>query len=214
MANSKAATQDFVPIKDIKEKVVIQKDGRYLMILLASSINFALKSADEQRAILLQFQSFLNSLDFSLQIYVQSRRLNIKPYLELLSGLQDKQDNELMRTQLREYIEFIGAFTKNVDVMSKQFFVVVPYSPSKLSLTKSFTNLFTPTNSGKMATGSASDMRFEEHRIQLEQRVGMVKEGLARMGIRTITLETDDLVEFYYHIYNPADSTGSAPLTE
>lgn len=211
MATSKAATQDFVSIRDIKDNVVIQKNGQMHMVLLASSVNFALKSLDEQKAILLQFQQFLNTLDFTLQIYVQSRRLNIEPYLELLGGLESNQDNDLMRVQLREYQEFIRTFTQDVDVMSKSFFVVVPYTPTKLNITKGITNLFTP---GQGSASLPSETQFEEHRIQLEQRVGMVSEGLARVGVRTITLQKDDLVELYYHLYNPGDPTGSAPLIE
>lgn len=213
MANTKAATQDFVSIRDIKENVVIQKDGRLIMVMLASSINFALKSLDEQKAVLIQFQNFLNTLDFTLQIYIQSRRLNIGPYLNLLSKLKDKQDNELMQIQLREYIDFIESFTTDVDVMSKNFFVIVPYSPSKTGVAKGITKLFTPGGSN-YSSKTPDDMRFEEQRIQLEQRVAVVKEGLARVGVRTVTLETDDLVEMYYHIYNPADAAGSAPPIE
>ena len=212
MATGKAATQEFVSIRDIKDNVVIQKGGQMHMVLLASSINFALKSLDEQQAILLQFQQFLNTLDFSLQIYVQSRRLNIEPYLELLASLEGNQDNDLMRIQLREYMEFIRTFTTDVDVMSKSFFVVVPYTPTPVNLTKGITNLFAPTQTS--STKLPSDAQFEEHRIQLEQRVGMVTEGLARVGVRTITLQKDDLVELYYHLYNPGDPTGSAPVRE
>jgi hypothetical protein len=212
MAKSTAPTQDFVSIRDIKDNVIVQKDGKMSMILLASSINFALKSLDEQKAVLLQFQQFLNTIDFSLQIYVQSRRLNIEPYLNLLKDMEGDQDNELMRIQLREYIEFIKTFTEDVDVMSKNFFVVVPYSPAALDITKGITGLF---SGGKKAqTGMPNKTQFEEHRIQLEQRVGMVTEGLARVGVRTITLQKDDLVELFYHLYNPADLTGSAPLIE
>lgn len=211
MANTKAATQDFVSIRDIKNNVVIEKNGQMLMLLLVSSVNFALKSLDEQRAILSQFQNFLNTIDFSLQIYVQSRKLNIEPYLNLLSGMSGKQDNDLMQIQLREYIEFIRTFTTNIDVMSKNFFVVVPYSPAKLDITKGITNLFSPSSkSGSLPT----DMQFEENRVQLEQRVGVVTEGLARIGVRSITLETDDLVELFYHIYNPGDQKGSAPMVD
>ena len=211
MAKTQAATQDFVSIRDIKENVVIQKNGQMCMILLASSVNFALKSFDEQRAILQQFQQFLNTIDFTLQIYIQSRRLNIEPYLQVLSELEVKQDNDLMRIQLREYMEFIRSFTEGVDVMSKNFFVVIPYSPGKLNLTKGFTNLF---DAPKKPSLVPSDARFEEHRIQLEQRVGVVTEGLARVGVRTITLQKDDLVELFYHLYNPGDATGSSPLMD
>lgn len=209
MPSSQARTQDFVAIADIKENVIIQKSGQMNMVLLASSINFALKSIDEQRAILQQFQSFLNTLDFSLQIHMQSRRLNINPYLAVLAELEDKQDNDLMRIQLREYVEFIRSFTTDVDVMSKNFFVVVPYTPSKINLGKGL-GLFSPGGS----KGAVSDAAFEENRTQLEQRVSLVTEGLGRIGVRTITLGKDELVELYYHIYNPGDSTSSAPLTD
>ncbi len=211
MANKKASAQDFVSIREIKENVVIKKDGQMVMVLLASSINFALKSLDEQKSILLQFQNFLNTLDFTLQIYIQSRRLNIEPYLEFIGGLQDKQSNTLMEIQLREYMEFIRTFTASVDVMSKSFFVIIPYSPNKLSISKGLTGLFTP---GQLSTSLPDDLQFEEQRMQLEQRVSMVSNGLARVGVRTITLETDDLVELFYHIYNPADQTNSAPTVD
>jgi hypothetical protein len=211
MPTSNTSTQDFVSIRDIKDNVVIQENGQMRMVVLASSINFALKSVDEQRAILSQFQSFLNTLDFDLQIYIQSRRLDIEPYLKLLQGLDGKQDNNLMRIQLREYIEFIRTFTKDIDVMSKNFFVVVPYSPSKVDFSKGITNIFSPK---ARPQGNTKETDFEEHRIQLEQRVGLVTAGLARVGVRSITLQKDDLVELYYHLYNPADLTGSAPLAE
>lgn len=212
MPKASAASQDFVSIRDIKENVIIQESGQMGMVLLVSSINFALKSLEEQQAILLQFQQFLNTLDFSLQIYIQSRRLNIEPYLLMLSGLEEKQDNDLMRIQLREYIEFIKAFTQDVDVMSKNFFVVVPYTPSALNLSKGMTGVLNVGSNKPSKT--FDDSRFEEHRIQLEQRVALVKEGLARMGVRSISLQQEELVELFYHIYNPSDPTGSAPVIE
>jgi len=207
MPNQKAATQQFVPIRDIKDGVVIKRNGEMLTVLLASSVNFALKSLDEQRAILQQFQSFLNTLDFSLQIYVQSRKLNIEPYLAILAGLESKQDNDLMKIQLQEYMEFIRSFTTDVDVMSKSFFVVIPYSPTKLNLSKGVSNFF----SGGGSATLSNDQQFEEHRLQLEQRVAMVVQGLAGVGVRTMKLQKDELVELYYHLYNPGDPTGAAP---
>lgn len=210
MPKPSAATQDFVAIRDIKDGVAILKSGQMCTILLASSVNFALKSSDEQQAILQQFQTFLNTLDFSLQIYVQSRRLNIEPYLNLLQSREALQDNDLMRIQLREYIEFIRTFTNEVDIMSKNFFVVIPYSPIPVNITKGITSLFSSNNTTKLPT----DMRFEEQRTQLEQRVSIVQQGLSRVGVRTIALNNDDLVELFYHVYNPADTTGNAPVTE
>jgi hypothetical protein len=210
MASSNAATQDFVSIRDIRDNVVIQKNGQMVMIVLASSINFALKSYDEQRAILSQFQQFLNTLDFSLQIHMQSRRLNIEPYLALLAQLEEKQDNDLMRIQLREYMAFIRSFTRDIDVMSKNFFVAIPYTPS-VNIGRGVGSLFAPKTIG---VGTPDETNFEEHRTQLEQRLALVTEGLARIGVRSIVLGKDELVELYYHIYNPGDPTGSAPLTE
>lgn len=208
MPATNAATQQFVPIKDIKDNVVIKKDGGMCMIVLASSVNFALKSYDEQRAILQQFQNFLNTLDFTLQISVQSRKLNIDPYLEILAGLEDQQDNDLMRVQLREYMEFIRVFTSEIDVMTKSFFVVVPYSPTKLNVANNVSRLF---GGGGYSAANTSQQKFEEHKLQLEQRVAMVTQGLAGVGVRTMTLHKDELVELFYHLYNPTDVTGSAP---
>lgn len=208
MPKATPASQDFVAIRDIKDGVVILKNGQMCSVLLASSVNFALKSQDEQQAILQQFQTFINTLDFSLQIYVQSRRLNIEPYLALLATREPAQDNDLMRIQLREYMEFIRTFTREVEVMSKNFFVVVPYTPSPINITRGITSLFSP--GGNKAV--PADMQFEEQRIQLEQRVAVVEGGLSRVGVRTIPLKTEDLVELYYHIYNPTDPTGAAPV--
>jgi len=209
MSTPNAASQEFVAIRDIKDGIVVLKNGQLCKVLLASSVNFALKSQDEQKAILFQFQNFLNTLDFSLQIYVQSRRLNIEPYLAMLAGLKDNQDNDLMRIQLREYIDFIRKFVTNKDVMSKNFFVIVPYTAAKINLTKSFSNII---SGGGMKI--ESDVALEEQRLQLEQRQSVVEQGLNRIGVRTIALQTDELVELFYHIYNPGDMTGSAPTIQ
>lgn len=207
MPKANSASQEFVAVKDIKDNVVILKNGQMCSIVLASSINFALKSEDERQAILQGFQTFLNTLDFSLQIYIQSRRLNINPYLELLATRESSQDNDLMRIQLREYMDFVRTFTEQVEVMTKSFFVVVPYSPLGVNLSAGIGSVF-----GGGRKSASTEMRFEENRLQLEQRVALVEQGLARVGVRSIVLKQDDLVELFYHLYNPADPTGSAPI--
>ncbi len=203
---TQASSQKFVPIKRIRDNVVEFKDGRSAMVLLASSINFALKSTDEQRAILSQFQTFLNTLDFSIQIYLQSRRLDINPYLELLQGREAEQDNDLMRIQLREYMQFIRTFTNEVDVMSKNFFVVVPYSNKSVELSNNLSSLF-----GRKKQANEAELAFEEKRLQLEQRASLVEQGLNRIGVRTIALENEALVEMYYHIMNPHEAGRDVP---
>jgi type IV secretory pathway VirB4 component len=208
MASSNTqATQSFVPLKEVRDGVAILRDGSLRSIIMASSINFALKSRDEQEAILAQFQSFLNTLDFSIQIVIESRRLNIEPYLTLLHSKEDAQENDLMKVQLREYIEFIRTFTSEVDIMVKSFFVVVPYSPVTVNLEKSINSFITRQKPQAQST----EMRFEEHRTQLEQRVGVVESGLARLGVRSIPLGGDEIIELFYHLFNPGEEGRSAP---
>lgn len=202
---TQAATQDFVPIVDIRDGIAILKNGQMCTLLLATSINFALKSSTEQQAILSQFQSFLNTLDFSLQIYVQSRRLDIRPYMEILQGRETSQYNDLMKIQLREYMEFIRTFTEEVDIMSKNFFVAIPYTPNAINV-KGFKQFLKKDKSKK----DVFDMeKFAENRSQLEQRVTVVEQGLARIGVRTAPLGTEEMTELFYHIFNPEDMSGA-----
>lgn len=209
MPPQKNTTQSFVPLRDIKDNVIILKNGQLNMVLLASSINFALKSGDEQEAILRQFQSFLNTIDFSIQFYIQSRRLNIQPYLDLLGGREEAQDNDLMKIQLREYMQFVKTFTTEVDVMTKSFFVVVPYTPIAANLQNNLEG-FKELIGGKKDI-YFDDKNFAEHKLQLEQRVALVEQGLSAVGSRTILLQNEELVELYYHIFNPGEVGNTAP---
>ncbi len=199
------ATQEFVPIKEVRDGVVILKDDSMRAILMTSSINFALKSEDMQQAILLQFQNFLNSLDFSIQIHVQSRRLDIRPYLALLEDRYKDQKSDLMKIQTREYIDFVKTFTENADIMSKNFFVVVPYTPSVMPGGK-----INPIGGifGKKTIESrnAKIDTFEENRTQLEQRMAIVEQGLLRCGLRAVQLGTEEVIELFYKIFNPGDT--------
>jgi type IV secretory pathway VirB4 component len=204
MAVNAKTTQDFVPIKEIKQGVIILKDNSLRAIVMASSLNFALKSADEQQSIIMQFQNFLNSLDFSIQIFIQSRKLDIRPYIALLEGRLKEQVSDLMKIQTREYIEFIKNFTESSNIMTKSFFIVVPYSPAMLNA-GGVTDILGKKKSA--AEGAADKLAlFEEHRSQLEQRVGVVTQGLVRCGIRTVELGTEEVVELFYKIFNPGDT--------
>ena len=207
MAEKRASTQKFVPLRDVRNNVVILKNGQLCTILIASSINFALKSLDEQQAILQQFQSFLNTVDFSVQFYTQSRRLDIEPYLQKLAGRESGQDNDLMRIQLREYIQFIRTFVSEVDVMTKNFFIVIPYTPINVDLKKNITSLL----GGKGGEVDVDDEKIQENLMQLQQRVSLVEQGLNRVGVRTIALKNEELVELYYHIFNPLEAKTKAP---
>ncbi len=202
MVSSKA-TQEFVPIKEVRDGIVMLKDGSMRAIVLTSSLNFSLKSDDERAAITNQFQDFLNSLDFPVQIAVESRRLDIRPYLALLEEQYKKQLNDLMKIQTREYIEFIKKFTESTSIMTKSFFVVVPYDPAIVSV-KSGVSL--PFQKKSAEANKAKEVTFEENRTQLEQRVGVVEQGLVRCGIRVIRLSTEEVIELFYKIFNPGET--------
>jgi hypothetical protein len=206
MTPSKNSTQEFVPIKEVRDGIVLLKDGGMRGILLASSLNFALKSDEERAAILFQFQDFLNSLDFSIQILVQSRKLDIRPYLALLEEQSKKQTNPLMRIQTGEYIEFIRNFTENTNIMTKNFFIVIPYTPAIMDATKakSLTGFINP--GAKPTTQQDADSTFEESRTQLEERISVVEQGLVRTGIRVARLGTEEVIELFYKAFNPGET--------
>lgn len=210
MALNAKTTQEFVPIKEIRQGVIVLKDGSLRAVVIASSLNFALKSADEQQSIIYQFQNFINSLDFSIQIFIQSRKLDIRPYIALLEGRLKEQVDDLMKIQTREYIEFVKNFTENSNIMTKTFFVVVPYSPPMMKSggMGDLLNKKTPTEAAEKVLGD-----FEEHRSQLEQRVGVVTQGLVRCGIRSVELGTEEIVELFYKIFNPGDTEKPIPLS-
>src|SRR3989338_3411165 len=205
MSPATSATQEFVPIKEVRDGIVILKDGGMRAILLCSSLNFALKSEDERNAILLQFQDFLNSLDFSIEIVIQSRKLDIRPYIALLEGQEKKQINNLMKIQVREYIEFIKNFTENTNIMTKSFFIIVPYSPAILTTSQSSitSRLGFGTKSERAAATEAS---FDENRSQLEERLSVVEQGLISTGIRVAHLGTEEVIELFYRAFNPGET--------
>jgi hypothetical protein len=180
MVASKAA-QIFVPVKEVRSGVIILKDGGYRGILMCSSTNFALKSEDEQRGIIGGFQNFLNTLDFSVEIVVHSRKMDIRPYLELLAERETAQGTELMKIQVREYMQFVRSFADAANIMTKMFYVVVPYVPTVATAVKSALPFLTR---GAAQPTDAAD-QFNEHRIQLEQRMSLVAGGLASSGIST-----------------------------
>ncbi len=200
------STQEFVPIKEIRDGILILKDGGLRGILMASSLNLSLKSQDEQEAILLQFQNFLNSLDFSAQIVVQSRRLDIRPYLLTLEARMKEQIEPLIKVQTKEYIEFVRSFTEQVAIMTKNFFIVVPYTASSLGSSSSsnpFSGIFGKKDSSTQKKDEA--LVFEEKRSQLEQRISVVIQGLSGIGVRVTQLGTEEAVELLYKTFNPGE---------
>lgn len=205
--------QQFLAVDTVREDVAVLKDGGFRVILMCSSLNFALKSADEQDAITFQYQNFLNSLDFPVEIVVHSRRLNIAPYLESLQERRKEEDNELLKTQIAEYIEFIKTFVEMTQIMSKTFYAVVPFTPPMYEKTGLLSGALSALGLGKKEGGKSADA-FEEYRNQLWQRVDTVVSGLQRFGVRSAPLNTEELIELFYGLYNPTEFEKTVTQTE
>jgi len=188
-------TQEFLEIKDIREGVLILKNNQIRGILLVSSINFALKSEEAQSSIIYAFQNFLNSLDFSCQIIIQSRNLNITPYLDIIKGLEEKQTNELLKTQISSYGEFIKELVKGENIVTKNFYVIVPYTLAEILGVRSI---------GKQ--NKLNDEDFEKCKTQLWQRMEFLANGLKRCGLDAMPLITPELIELFWSIYHPAEA--------
>ena len=197
------ATQQFVDIAEIKNGIVILKNGGMRRVLMVSGINFDLKSEEEQGIVLYAFQNFLNMLDFSMQFVIHSRKMNIDAYLENLKKREEQEENELLRNQISEYSEFIKSFVEQNAVMAKTFFVVVPYDPIQI------TGVATDLLSGlkfweKKKEKNKKDEDGEQKAIQLNQRTEQVTDGLNQIGLRAVALNNEELIELFYNYYNPA----------
>lgn len=200
-SKKRPSTQTHLPIAEIKEGVVILKDGTLRAVILVSSLNFALKSEDEQNAIISAYVGFLNSLDFPVQIVVQSRRLQIKPYLEKLRDTERGQTNELLRIQTADYRAFVEELVEIGQIMTKRYYVVVPYDPLN-NRRKSFWSRFKEALKPGI-TIRLREERFLARKAELDLRVRHINSGLTGMGLSTAQLDTQALIELYYSTYNP-----------
>ncbi|MEX1997367.1 MAG: hypothetical protein WEA04_01690 [Candidatus Andersenbacteria bacterium] len=198
-------SQQLIRIAHIRDGVAILNDGTMRATLMVSSVNFALKSEDEQNAIVYAYQDFLNALDFPLQVTVSSRKMDITPYLEEVKERRNKQQNELLRLQMDEYINFVGELVKSADIMTKTFFITVPFSVQQ-NKREGFLDRFFKSAKGVAGKLTLTDQEFEHNRAQLLQRVEQVAVGLRAIGLRLIPLQTQELLELFYTMYNPATS--------
>ncbi len=203
MAEESSATQQFVDVEDVRDGVVILKDGSMRKILLVSGINFALKSEEDKNIILNAYQEFLNSLDFSLQVIIHSRKLNIEAYIQHLKEREGGEQNALLKQQINEYGEFIKSFVEQSAIMTKTFFVVIPFTPITIGEDAGKLLNKLPFFGKKMTTQSEKNQTFEERVEQLNQRTDHVAIGLSSIGLRAIALNTEEIVELFYNLYNP-----------
>ncbi|HBI17295.1 MAG: hypothetical protein UR60_C0012G0005 [Candidatus Moranbacteria bacterium GW2011_GWF2_34_56] len=200
--NSGASTQKYVNVEEIKNDLIVLKNKSLRAVFLVSSINFELKSSDEQEAIIAGYQNFINSLDFPIQIMISSKKLDINPYLQILEEKRKTQTNELLRLQISEYSNFIKELTEISQIMTKRFYLVVPFYPVE-NLENGFLdrvmNFFNP----KQQVEESVEI-FETYKNQLWQRVDQISSGLTSLGIKATVLNTEELVELLYSSYNPS----------
>ncbi len=208
-------TQQFLDIQSIERNTVKLKSGNLRKVILVSGTNFALKSEEEQGILTYAFQGFLNSLDFSIQIFIHSRKLNIESYLKKLEQRESQEKNDLLKNQISEYREFINTIVSQNAIMQKRFFVVVPYDP--IQVVKAGANLagklfnWAKSKPGKTAEEAEAE-GLEESLQQLDQRVDQVISGLNQMGLRAVVLNDDELIELFYNVYNPATAEKKVDL--
>jgi len=191
----KAPTRALLEFEQIREGTIILKDGSLRGIMMVSSLNFALKSEEEQNAILFAFQSFLNSLDFSVEILVQNRRLNITGYLDRLKELEQKEENELLKIQIGEYRNFVKSLVEEGEILTKNFFVIVPFYLTEISGVKA-----------KGKVGPLTEEKFQRARSQLWERMEFIALGLGRCGLRCVPLNTSEIVELLWSLYHPQEA--------
>lgn len=203
LAGAKKGTpvRQYLDIAEIREDAVILKDGTLRAILAASSINFALKSEDEQNALISGYAQFLNALEYPLQIVIQSRALRMDDYLKRLKAAEKEQTNELLRMQIADYISFVGELVELGQIMTNRFYIAVPYSAmsdKRKGFFSRLSEIFQPA-----ASLTLKEERFRKYRDALLQRVSTVQSGLASLGLKTQLLDTQALIELYYSVYNP-----------
>jgi hypothetical protein len=194
------STQSFLRISEIKNDTVVMDDGTLRAIIAVSSTNFDLKSQDEQNSIIYNFQRFLNSLDFSIQILMQSRKMEIGSYLEKLKKLAEKQTNELLRVQTNEYIEFISRLIENASIMNKNFYIVVPLGDSIFPKAAGFMSRVFGKGKEKQVTQRIEN--FEKAKEKLDNRATSLSSNLSGIGIRAERLKTEQIIQLYYNSYN------------
>ena len=199
-----ASTQIFLNIAEIKDNVVVLKNGGLRAILQTSSVNFNLKSEDEQNGIIYAYQSFLNSLNFPIQIVVQSRKLDVDKYIDNVKDMASKHENELLKEQTLKYAEYVEKLVEYADIMEKNFYVVVPFDPYRAEKVNAFSKFMASISSQDSVDAIKRRHReFDELNKKLGERVNSVKTGLEACNLRAVQLTTPQLVEMFYQFYNP-----------
>ncbi len=204
MSNSLTSTQQFLPFSAIYDDVVVSKKGQFCQVIMVNSVNFGLKSEEEQNAIIGQYQGFLNALSFPIEIVMHSKQLDLSGYIKDLQGRIAQEANELIRYQIQEYVDFVQKLVSIANIMDKKFFIVVPYllAATEQSQGGILAGLFGSSHQHLRVPLS----KFTKIKEELDQRVNVVISGLSSMGITSQVLSTKQIIEVFYRTYNPEEA--------
>ncbi len=208
------STQASLIISELRDSMVIMKDGSFRAVVACKSINFDLMSETEREAVEYSYQNFLNSLNFTVQILIRSQRVDIGPYLDRLTELRRDNDNMLLGILMDDYIGFIDELSQEANIMDKSFFIVIPYytsSEAEKAVTQT-KNFFKSFSRAKGQTITRIDRAtYDKAVTEINNRVEAVIAGLFQIGIHSVRLSTKELGQLYYNFNNP-DTAVREPL--
>jgi hypothetical protein len=195
------STQKYLKIAEFRDDLVMMQDGTLRAVLICSSVNFALKGEDEQSALLSAYMQFLNSLDFPIQIVIQSRKLDIDNYIRRLKDAEKKLQNELLKNQIAGYIDYIQQLIEMQEIMTKKFFIVVPFNPlgaKNKSFVQRLKETLFPADLIKVKRDTLA-----KYKQELNIRISNIQSNLQAMSVESAVLDTQGLIELFYNVYNP-----------
>lgn len=207
-------TQNSLLISELRDGMVIMGDGSFRAVIACKSINFDLMSSREREGVEYSYQNFLNALYFPVQIFIRSQRVDIGPYIDRLSTIRRAQDNMLLNVLMDDYINFIDALSQDANIMDKSFFIVVPYFPAGdlSNVIEQSKGIFGKLFSKPQTAATKIDkVTYDKARDEIKNRVDSVTSGLFQIGVNSVQLNTKELGELYYNMYNP-DTAVREPL--
>jgi len=206
------STQNMLQIAEIRDGIVIMNDGSFRSVVMVKSINFDLMSTAEKEAVEYNYQNFLNSLYFPMQIFIRSQKVDIAPYLEKLDKIRSEHDNMLLALLMDDYIDYMSALAEQTNIMDKKFYIVIPFFPhvdvqKAISQSKNFVTGLAALFSTKEQHVVINEADLEKAKNELRNRVQAVLNGLQQCNIQGLPLDTQELIELYYDTYNPDTAT-------
>jgi hypothetical protein len=207
-------TQNSLLISEIRDGMVIMSDGSFRAAIACKSINFDLMSSREREGVEFSYQNFLNALYFPVQIFIRSQRVDIGPYIDRLVTIRRSQDNMLLNVLMDDYINFIDVLSQEANIMDKSFFIIVPYFPAGdlSNVVEQSKGIFSKIFGSKQTVVAKIDkVAYQKAKDEIKNRVDSVTSGLFQIGVKSVQLNTKELGELYYNMYNP-DTAVREPL--